>query len=93
MMIVVLVAEPRDAPRDRPRLQLKPRTKAPDAKPEEKSAAPAAERSASIFGSARPVDTAAKEREIEERLLKQHEADHQKVEQEKESREFERKQR
>ena len=44
------------------------------------------DRSSSIFGSAKPVDTAAKEREIEERLLRQHDFDAQKVEQEKETR-------
>ena len=51
-------------PDGRPRLNLKPRT-VPAA--EIGKAAPAAGKS-SIFGDARPVDTAAREREIEERL-------------------------
>ena len=50
----------------RPRLKLKPRSI-----PKEIATPPPAERSeriTSIFGAARPVDTAAREREIEERL-------------------------
>uniref|UniRef100_A0A8C4PZI6 Uncharacterized protein n=1 Tax=Eptatretus burgeri TaxID=7764 RepID=A0A8C4PZI6_EPTBU len=50
----------------RPRLKLKPRSI-----PKEMATPPPAERSeriTSIFGAARPVDTAAREREIEERL-------------------------
>jgi len=50
-------------PRSRPRLVLQPRSK-----PEE----PAAPQ-ASIFGGAKPVDTAAREKEIEERLEKEKE--------------------
>lgn len=50
-------------PRSRPRLILQPRTK-----PEE-PAAPTPQ--SSIFGGAKPVDTAAREKEIEERLEKE----------------------
>ncbi|NWZ02556.1 IF4B factor, partial [Loxia curvirostra] len=59
-------------PTQRPKLNLKPRS-AP--KEEETSAAPAAQssRAASIFGGAKPVDTAAREREVEERLQKEQE--------------------
>ncbi|XP_067931566.1 eukaryotic translation initiation factor 4B-like isoform X2 [Watersipora subatra] len=58
-----------EGPKERPKLQLAPRSKPADS---EKSAAskPAAP---SVFGSAKPVDTAAKEREIEERLRRQQE--------------------
>ncbi|CAL8340714.1 unnamed protein product [Merluccius merluccius] len=61
-----------DAPLQRPRLNLKPRSVP---KEEEQSAAPASagSRTASIFGAAKPVDTAAKEREVEERLKKEQE--------------------
>lgn len=52
--------------KERPRLQLKPRSKpVEEAKPE-----PAESRSPSIFGGAKPVDTTAKEKEIEEKLEK-----------------------
>jgi len=51
-----------DEPRTRPKLVLLPK----GTNPVPESAAPA--RSASIFGEAKPVDTSAKEREIEERL-------------------------
>ncbi|NWX20157.1 IF4B factor, partial [Aegotheles bennettii] len=59
-------------PPQRPKLNLKPRS-AP--KEEETSVAPAAQssRAASIFGGAKPVDTAAREREVEERLQKEQE--------------------
>ena len=58
-----------DQPKERPRLQLKPRTKPV----EEPQAAPtqAAPKATSIFGGAKPVDTAAREREIEERLFRE----------------------
>ncbi|XP_013381286.1 eukaryotic translation initiation factor 4B [Lingula anatina] len=56
-----------EAPAERKRLVLQPRTKPVEA--EEKPA----QQSSSIFGGAKPVNTAAKEREIEERLQKQHE--------------------
>ncbi|XP_062419828.1 eukaryotic translation initiation factor 4Ba isoform X1 [Pungitius pungitius] len=54
----------------RPRLNLKPRSV-----PKEEEAAPqsSGSRTASIFGAAKPVDTAAKEREVEERLKKEEE--------------------
>lgn len=55
----------RDAPKERPRLQLKPRSV-----PLEQSSVSSSGSSA-IFGGAKPVDTAAKEREIEERLSRQ----------------------
>ena len=51
--------------RERPKLQLKPRTKSA----EENEDVPAG--SSSVFGNARPVNTAAKEREIEEKLARQ----------------------
>lgn len=59
-------------PTQRPKLNLKPRSVP---KEEDKSSAPSATsgRSASIFGGAKPVDTAAKEREVEERLKKEQE--------------------
>lgn len=75
--MIIFVAEPRT----RPKLNLAPRTK-----PIENTAAPAAAventtepskpsnvSAASIFGNAKPVDTTAKEREIEERLAKEQE--------------------
>ena len=43
-------------------------------------------RAASIFGSAKPVDTAAREREIEERLARQKEQEKERLEQEREKR-------
>ncbi|XP_053153676.1 eukaryotic translation initiation factor 4B isoform X1 [Hemicordylus capensis] len=56
----------------RPKLQLKPRS---TPKEEDTSVAPATQssRAASIFGGAKPVDTAAREREVEERLQKEQE--------------------
>ena len=54
-----------DAPAERPRLQLQPRSK-PREEGEDKG-------SSAIFGGAKPVDTAAKEKEIEERLQKKKE--------------------
>ncbi|XP_078484675.1 uncharacterized protein LOC100183462 isoform X1 [Ciona intestinalis] len=54
----------REPPKERPRLNLKPREKPLD--PEASTT-----RSSSIFGSAKPVDTAARERMVEEKLLKQ----------------------
>lgn len=68
------------APQQRPKLNLKPRSV-----PKEEEAisggggtpsAPAqssGNRASSIFGAAKPVDTASKEREVEERLKKQEE--------------------
>uniref|UniRef100_A0A8C2FCJ7 Eukaryotic translation initiation factor 4B n=1 Tax=Cyprinus carpio TaxID=7962 RepID=A0A8C2FCJ7_CYPCA len=59
-------------PTQRPKLNLKPRSVP---KEEEQSSGPIASsgRAASIFGGAKPVDTAAKEREVEERLKKEQE--------------------
>ncbi|KAL1505505.1 hypothetical protein ABEB36_005056 [Hypothenemus hampei] len=58
-------------PRQRPKLNLAPRTKPLDQQQTVKSesAVPAA----SIFGNAKPVDTAERERQIEEKLLKEQE--------------------
>ncbi len=67
---------------NRPRLKLQPRTKPT----EQANKAPAPERSSSIFGNAKPVDTAAREREIEDKLQKQKDFDHERWEQEKENR-------
>ncbi|XP_040196563.1 eukaryotic translation initiation factor 4B isoform X2 [Rana temporaria] len=61
-------------PIQRPRLNLKPRT----APKEEESTATS--RAASIFGGAKPVDTAAREREVEERLQKEQEKMHRHLE-------------
>lgn len=58
--------------RTRPKLQLQPRTKPIEpiiSKEEQQSAATPAS-STNIFGAAKPVDTTAREREIEERLAK-----------------------
>jgi hypothetical protein len=49
---------------------LKPKTVDPNAP---KTEAPSYVAAASIFGAAKPVDTASKEREIEEKLLAKHE--------------------
>ncbi|VVC43713.1 Hypothetical protein CINCED_3A011384 [Cinara cedri] len=57
-------------PQERPKLILKPKTVDPDAPKTETSSYAS---SSSIFGGAKPVDTAAKEREIEEKLLTKHE--------------------
>uniref|UniRef100_A0A9J8D845 Eukaryotic translation initiation factor 4B n=1 Tax=Cyprinus carpio carpio TaxID=630221 RepID=A0A9J8D845_CYPCA len=59
-------------PLQRPKLNLKPRSVP---KEEEQSTGPivSSGRAASIFGGAKPVDTAAKEREVEERLKKEQE--------------------
>ncbi|XP_064821670.1 eukaryotic translation initiation factor 4B-like isoform X7 [Oncorhynchus masou masou] len=69
-------------PTERPKLVLKPRSMAKEEQPAGSGgappAAPAAARSssrASIFGAAKPVDTAAKEREVEEKLQRQLEED------------------
>jgi hypothetical protein len=52
-----------DGPKERPKLKLQPRSK-----PLEEAGQVTAGAAASIFGGARPVDTSAREREIEERL-------------------------
>ena len=57
-----------DAPKSRPKLKLQPRSKPVENKENEPGAAPA--RSSSIFGAAKPVDTAAREKAIEEKLKK-----------------------
>ncbi|KAJ0068982.1 hypothetical protein NL108_015752 [Boleophthalmus pectinirostris] len=73
-------------PPQRPKLNLKPRSVP---KEEEGSGgtsptpAPAPSRSSSIFGNAKPVDTAAKEREVEERLKKQEERRQRQLEEDK----------
>ena len=72
----------RDAGGERPRLKLAPRTK-----PIEKAATTQPQSQSSIFGGAKPVDTAAREREIEDRLKRQRDIETEKIEQEKESRE------
>jgi translation initiation factor 4B len=55
-----------DEPRQRPKLMLTPRTKPVENEPEKVAS------STSIFGNAKPVDTSARERQIEERLAKDH---------------------
>ncbi|XP_017661551.1 PREDICTED: LOW QUALITY PROTEIN: eukaryotic translation initiation factor 4B, partial [Lepidothrix coronata] len=62
---------PFPGPTQRPKLNLKPRS----APKEEENSGIAAQssRAASIFGGAKPVDTAAREREVEERLQKEQE--------------------
>lgn len=65
------------APRERKKLQLKPRSVPVEAAKEAaavpKAPEPAPKASSAIFGGARPVDTAAREREIEARLARQRE--------------------
>ncbi|XP_066259409.1 eukaryotic translation initiation factor 4B-like [Euwallacea similis] len=56
-------------PRQRPKLNLAPRTKPLEQIVKPEPAVP----SASIFGNAKPVDTAERERQIEEKLLKEQE--------------------
>ena len=57
-------------PPERPRLQLQPRTKPLEDKSGGRERGEGGRASSSIFGQAKPVDTAAREREIEERLLR-----------------------
>ncbi|KAK2858313.1 hypothetical protein Q7C36_006232 [Tachysurus vachellii] len=66
--------EERAVPTQRPRLNLKPRS-VPKEEEQSGGSSPQANpsRSSSIFGAAKPVDTAAKEREVEERLKKEQE--------------------
>lgn len=59
---------PPEPPAERPRLQLQPRSKPPGSTDETDSG-----KTSSIFGGARPVDTATKEQEIEERKKKEEE--------------------
>ncbi|MEE6516720.1 hypothetical protein FKM82_026412 [Ascaphus truei] len=58
-------------PTQRPRLNLQPRTAAKEVT--SGGPAPPTSRASSIFGAAKPVDTAAREREVEERLQKEQE--------------------
>ena len=60
-------------PRERPRLQLQPRSKPLD----DASDAESSVKSNAIFGGAKPVDTASKELEVEERLKKEEEEESQ----------------
>ncbi|XP_051752872.1 eukaryotic translation initiation factor 4Bb isoform X2 [Ctenopharyngodon idella] len=67
----------REAPQQRPKLNLKPRS-IPKEEEQSGSLSPQSSttnssRTSSIFGAAKPVDTAAKEREVEERLKKEQE--------------------
>lgn len=64
--------------RERPKLQLQPRTKPVEESKDESTA------SSSVFGGAKPVDTASKEREIEEKLARQRLEDEATVKQERE---------
>lgn len=77
-LAVFLDDPPREGGKERPRLQLQKRTKPIE------EAGKVSNKSASIFGGAKPVDTAAKEREIEERLNRQKEMENE--QQEKENR-------
>jgi translation initiation factor 4B len=72
-------------PAERPRLNLQPRTKPVENEGKKNADAPQ-EKKASIFGAAKPVDTATKEREIEERLAKQKLEESKRGEDEKENR-------
>ncbi|XP_028929683.1 eukaryotic translation initiation factor 4B isoform X2 [Ornithorhynchus anatinus] len=58
-------------PMQRPKLNLKPRSAPKDEDPSASTSQ--SSRAASIFGGAKPVDTAAREREVEERLQKEQE--------------------
>lgn len=59
-------------PQERPKLILKPKTV--NDRDAQETEAPNYVAPPSIFGGAKPVDTAAKEREIEEKLLAKHES-------------------
>lgn len=59
-------------PLQRPKLNLKPRS-VPKEEDQSSSTSTTSSRTASIFGGAKPVDTASKEREVEERLKKEQE--------------------
>ncbi|VDO97686.1 unnamed protein product [Soboliphyme baturini] len=76
-----LPPRPDEVPKERKKLELVPRSRplsgdAPD---------PAAPSKSSIFGEAKPVDTAAKEREIEERLERERQELHRQLELEQEA--------
>lgn len=64
--------------KERPKLQLQPRTKPVEEKKDEPVSG------SSVFGGAKPVDTASKEREIEEKLARQKLEDEAKIKQERE---------
>ena len=64
--------------RERPKLQLQPRTKPVEESKNEPIS------SSSVFGGAKPVDTASKEREIEEKLARQRLEDEATIQQERE---------
>ncbi|CAL1608345.1 unnamed protein product [Knipowitschia caucasica] len=70
-------------PQQRPKLNLKPRSVPKEEEGISPTPAPAPSRSASIFGNAKPVDTAAKDREVEERLKKQEERRQRQLEEDK----------
>ncbi|XP_067020366.1 eukaryotic translation initiation factor 4B-like isoform X2 [Acropora muricata] len=70
--------EARGGVRERPKLQLQPRTKPVEESKDESTA------SSSVFGGAKPVDTASKEREIEEKLARQRLEDEATIKQERE---------
>lgn len=71
LTFLILGGDNASLPQERPKLILKPKTVDPNAP---KAEAPSYVAAASIFGAAKPVDTASKEREIEEKLLAKHEA-------------------
>ena len=73
----------------RPRLKLAPRTKPLPAEGTAPAPPAPAEGGSSIFGAAKPVDTAAKEKEIEEKLAKQKQAEAEKLKEGKEVKEKE----
>jgi translation initiation factor 4B len=77
-----LVISENEAPRERPRLNLAPRSKPVEGEPDQARgeeedrdrpapSAPSGVSNASIFGGAKPVDTLARELEIEERNAKE----------------------
>ena len=78
-MIEFNIFSEQDGPKERPKLKLQPRSK-----PKE-NASGSSERSSSIFGSAKPVDTAAREREIENRLRKEKEDEQNRIDRDRES--------
>ncbi|XP_073731109.1 eukaryotic translation initiation factor 4Ba isoform X4 [Misgurnus anguillicaudatus] len=69
-------------PQQRPKLNLKPRS-VPKEEDQSNVQSASSGRAASIFGGAKPVDTAAKEREVEERLKKEQERLQRQLEEEK----------
>lgn len=81
-----LKLQPRTLPLPEFNLQIDERDKAETEKPPEKPK-PTAVPSAAIFGSAKPVDTAAKDREIEERLERERVERMERLEKEKENKE------